>query len=96
MIKDILLDDLFDLPFDSGDFVTGESTLQHQENLLIVSPGEVRSAPMSGVGLAGFLKEDSQRGDLLSKIKTEFEKDGMEVSKIGIEDGKIVAKAIYK
>jgi len=55
MPNDILLDGLFDILFD-GDFTIGESTEQHQETLLLASPGEIRSAPMAGVGLLGFFK----------------------------------------
>ena len=95
MPNDILIDELFDILFD-GDFTIGESTEQHQETLLLASPGEIRSAPMAGVGLLGFLKEDSSTGDLLGKIKTEFEKDGMVVTKISLTGGKILANALYK
>jgi hypothetical protein len=93
-MKDCLLDIDNDLQFANGDFVTGESTQQHQNLLLISSKGAWKENPTVGVGAAGFLKDDDVNG-LLAEIKQQFEKDGMKVKSIDYKDEKINIDASY-
>jgi hypothetical protein len=73
-----------DLRIEGGDFVTGESTLQHQRDLLITERGQYRLHPDVGVGLASFINDDLDRDDITSAIQAEFTKDGMAVGRIKI------------
>lgn len=81
MPNDILLDDDFDLLFEDGDLVIGESTRQHQQLLLLSAKGEIREFPTRGVGIYDWTLDDSP-GDLNSEIKRQFELDGMTVQQV--------------
>lgn len=78
---DLLLNTSFDLDVNGGDLVTGESTRQHQQLLLLIEKGELREFPLRGVGLQTWLLDD-QAGNLNATIKREFETDGMTVRQI--------------
>ena len=80
---DIKIDEGFDLLFENGDFAIGESTEQHQQLLLLSNKGDWRENPATGVGVLGYLKDDSEDSNLMPEIKEQFEKDGMQVN--GIE-----------
>jgi len=83
-VFDIKVDENNDLLIKNGDFVIAESTLQHQNHLLIAEPGHFRQKPLLGVAISDFLLEDSNLEELAHKIQKEFEVDGMEISKIDI------------
>ena len=93
-MNDLLLDSNQELDVQNGDFVTGESTLQNQDLLIMTNPGEWKEDPTIAVGIAGFLKDYDLSG-LLGKIKEQFQKDGMQVKSVSIIDGKIVTNANY-
>jgi hypothetical protein len=94
-MQDLLLNDNGDLIVVNGDLSMGESTLQHQRLLLVTTKGDWRESPLAGVGTAAYLKDESA-GELLSEIKKEFEKDGMQVSKVNLVDENIIVNAIYQ
>jgi hypothetical protein len=83
-----------DLVIESGDFVIGESTLQHQRLLLLIEKGELREFPTRGVGLQSWLN-DERAGDLNGQIKREYEIDGMDVSVIQTVNNKLQIEAQY-
>jgi len=94
-MTDILLNDDFTFRHRQGDFVTGESTKQHQKALILASKGELRQFPFIGVGLANYLNDDAF-GDIKGAIQQEFERDGMTVESISVfEDGTLSTKAVY-
>jgi hypothetical protein len=94
-MQDLLLNDNGDLNIINGDLSIGESTLQHQRLLLTTTKGDWRENPLAGVGAVAYLKDESP-GELLSEIKKEFEKDGMQVSKVNLVDVNIIVNAIYQ
>ena len=93
-MKDILLEE-GDLLFDRHDLVVGESTLQHQQLLLITHPGEWKLSPLVGVGLADWLN-DERNGDLVTEVRRQFKSDGMTVNAISYADGKLKIDAEYE
>lgn len=93
-MKDILLNNELDLDIANGDIVVGESTVQHQQLLLVTSKGDWKENPLVGVGAAAFLKDEDESG-LLNEIRVEFQKDGMDVKAVNIQSGEINIDANY-
>lgn len=93
-MNDILLNDDFDLRFENGDLVIGESTKQHQQLLVLTKKGDWKENPTVGVGVAAYLKDDADT-DLLGAIRTEFEKDGMIVNSIEKNNEDFIIDAHY-
>jgi hypothetical protein len=95
MPTDILFDpETNDLACKGGDFVIGESTRQHQTDLLHANEGEYKQFPTTGVGIDGFLN-DSDNTEMIRKIRRQFTLDEMSVTKITIGSG-ININASYK
>ena len=95
MPVDILLNDSFDALITGGDFVSGESTRQHQKLLLLVERGEVREFPTRGVGLQSWLNDDTS-GNLNAAIKREYEIDGMKVIGVKGSATNLQVEAVYE
>lgn len=93
-VKDIKIIDGMPAITTNGDFAIAESTLQHQELLLVSVPGEWKQNPRRGVGISGYI-EDSDSSALARKILSEFSEDGMRVNKIDIEYPNINIDAEY-
>ena len=66
----------------NGDFVKADATLQHQRSLLLAAKNEYKAVPMAGVSLRDFINEDTDPDELQSVIQSEFENDGMKISKL--------------
>jgi len=92
-----LRDNNSDLLINDGKFLTGESTLQYQELLIKVMPGELKQFPLTGVGIQEFILDEAGADDIKKTIRREFELDGMQIISIKTS-GDIVnsVKAIYK
>lgn len=85
----------FDLVIRDGDLVGGESTTQHQHDLLLAHPGEWRLYPTVGVGITRYFNDDLF-GDLKSAVRRQFEADGMQIERLRLyEDGTMDIKADY-
>jgi hypothetical protein len=94
-MRDFLLDNDFDLLFVGGDLVIGQSDLQHQELLLLTEKGINREFPTCGVGIQTELNDERPEG-LKVRIKREFERDGMRVEKVNIQNGTFQIEAYYE
>jgi len=94
-MRDLLLDNNQELDIQNGDFVVDESSLQHQDLLLMTSKGEWKENPLIAVGVLEFLKDEDASG-MLSEIKIQFEKDGMDVKSVAIVDEKLLINAQYR
>ncbi|MCX6232611.1 MAG: oxidase [Bacteroidetes bacterium] len=95
MPQDILLDDSGDLACVDGDFVIGESTLQHQKLLLITQKGEWKENPKCGIGIENYLNDDDTN-DMLNEINDQFEKDGMHVTSVNYINQQLQVDANYE
>lgn len=95
MPYDILLDENDDLLIENGDFVIGESTLQHQRLLLLCNKGEFKENPTRCIGLNRYLESNDAQA-LAREIDVDFSKDGMKVSKIVIDIPTIEIEASYE
>lgn len=95
MPQDFILTEELDLAIADGDFVVGESTLQHQLLLLKLNKGDLKEHPLACVGVARYLK-DEDFGGLTGEVKRECENDGMNVTKVELDaDGKLTLEALY-
>ena len=93
--RDYLKTDDNDLLIRDGDFVVGDSTEQHQKDLLLARPGSYRFAPLTGVNLENWINDDDLSG-LQRIINRVFRGDGMTVRRLEIfENGKILIIAPY-
>ncbi len=88
-MNDILVDD-------NGNIVGfGESTEQNLTHLLKAEKGEVRSFPLMGVGLRGWLNDD-RNGDMTTAMRRQLSKDGAKVSALRYnKDGGLEIDANY-
>jgi hypothetical protein len=78
-VFDYKLDDSFDLVFGAdGDFVEAESTVQHQQLLLLTEKGEWDGNPTVGVGADTYINSEHPQ-ELVLEVRRQFEKDGMRV-----------------
>jgi hypothetical protein len=91
---DIALTGDLDLMIANGDFTAAESTPQHQKLLLLATTGDFMQYPTSGVGIQTFLNDE--RDDMMTEIRSQFEKDGMKVSSLHVNGSKIEIDARYK
>lgn len=95
MIGDFILDDIFDLKIENGDFVIKDSTAQHQQLLLLSGKGDWKQYPTVGVDVQLQLL-DHHPHELMRQIRMEFTRDGMKIDKMKIDSsGKINIKANY-
>ncbi|MFS2189809.1 hypothetical protein ACCC92_24245 [Mucilaginibacter sp. Mucisp84] len=93
-MKDYMLDDTNDLRIENGDFVLGDSDLQHQKLLLFAEKGAYKQYPTTGVGIMSFLNDDSE-ADMLREIRLQFAQDGMQVDRLAYKDGNLQVIANY-
>lgn len=95
MPTDYLYGDDFDLVIENGDFKKGESTQQHQQDLLISEKGEYRISPLVGVGIYSTVNDDGF-GENLQEVIKQFEADGMVIERMQVLGQKLDIKAEYK
>jgi hypothetical protein len=96
-MQDLLINTDGDLIYKDNDIVIGFSDFQHQEDLLIIQKGELKETPDCGVGIENFLNDGDIDG-MLSEVKSQFTKDGMEVNKLKYDEatGNLNYDANYK
>lgn len=94
-MQDFLMDENGDLLIQNGDFVIGNSELQHQEDILAAHKGEYKEYPEIGVGIKEELLNENPR-QVLVQIRANFEYDGMTVTTLQIApNGNLVIDAKY-
>ena len=76
--------------------VIGDVTGQNQNTILIAEKGEIKNAPMLGVGIASYLDDESP-SELLREVRINLRADGQKISKCGFnEEGKLVIVGGYE
>lgn len=84
-MKDVLLNDDFDLAFAGGDFATGDSNAQHEQVLLLLQKGSIKVRPLVGVGIQDSINT-GEIAELLREIRYQFQLDGMQVRAVSWDD----------
>jgi len=78
-MNDVLLDNDLDLAIINGDFVVDDAEEQHQQLILIASPGSFRESPLTGVNIVSYIKTGftmAQIDGLKQKIRLQLAYDG--------------------
>lgn len=101
----IVLDDSGDLAVDVvrdntglivGVLVVGNVTKQNQRTILLAEKGEIKGAPLLGVGIASDL-DDEDPSELIRKIRTNLREDGQQVRSCGFnKNGKLIIVGGYE
>ena len=84
-----------DLSVDNGDLVVGDSTRQHQVDIIKIDKGWNHFQPACGVGLAKYLADTEGVVGLRLAIRNELEKDGQVVERVQLQKGAIQIEAYY-
>jgi hypothetical protein len=92
MGKDILFGIDGDLARKDGDFVVGESTNQHKQDILVAAPGHYRHKLTTGADIGQYLNDEIDTG----AIKTAMMGDGLKGVKVKINNGVITIDGEYE
>ena len=86
---DITLDSNEDLEIANGDFLSTESTAQHQRQLILNNKGDFKQNPSICVGAFGYFDDENFQG-LVRAVSIEFSKDGMNVQQVQLSPAGII------
>jgi hypothetical protein len=81
-----------DMKVENGDFVIGASDQNHQERILIASPGTYKFSPLVGAMLSNSINATDDldaRNALLKKIRLQLEMDGYKINTLKMDQGNI-------
>ena len=93
-MKDFIKQDN-DLVIVGGDFVVDDSTVQHQQDIIVCEKGWNKFSPLAGVGIYTYLNDSETVVGLKQAIRYELERDGQVVEKVEIKGSQIQIEAIY-
>lgn len=94
-MTDIQLTEEDDIDLSTGDVRYGESTRQHQRDILICAPGDFKQAPTVGVGSVRYL-HDNLPDDYLRRVRKQLQQDGMNVLEVAYDqDMDLIVDASY-
>lgn len=91
---DIGLTETYDLEILAGDFVTKESTAQHQQQLILNNKGDFKQNPTICVGAVEYFDDEHFNG-LIRAISVEFTRDGMDVKSVRSTPAGIISSDAY-
>lgn len=83
-VKDITIDNDFDLIIENGDFKVSESDMQHIQLICITGLGHWKQYPLQGVGIEQYIASSGQTEALKRAINIQLAADGYKVSDIVI------------
>lgn len=92
---DIQLDETGDVALTDDIAYAGDSTLQHQRDILIAAKGHYKEAPAVGVDIAMQVNESNPE-QLLRSVRLELTRDGMRVNTVAVADGNLKIEAYYE
>lgn len=93
-MKDILLNDQYEVQTANGDFKTGDSDNQHIALILATHAGEWKQFPITGVGLDD-VANDERLNFWENKIATQLKADGLVVSRVKLTTDSLDVQAKY-
>ena len=81
-VKDITLNDDFDLLIENGDFKVSDSDMQHIQLICITNLGHWKQFPLVGVGIEQYIASSGQTDALKRNINIQLSSDGYKVNQI--------------
>lgn len=76
--------------------VIGDVTGQNQNIILLAEKGDIKNAPLLGVGIASYLDDESP-SELLREVRINLRMDGQKVRACGFDDnGKLIIQGGYE
>lgn len=81
-VKDITLDDNFDLLIENGYFKILDSDMQHIQLICITDLGHWKQFPLLGVGIEKYIASSGQTDSLKRAINIQLSSDGYKVNQI--------------
>lgn len=84
-MQDVILDTTGDVEIKGNDLVVGFSDFQHQEHIIVSQKGQLKHAEDAGAGIENYVN-DSEVEEMIAEVTNEFDKDGMEVSRIAYDE----------
>jgi hypothetical protein len=82
-----------DLDLTGGDISFGESTAQHERDIIVAHKGDYRLSPGTGVGIIDFLESSGE--NVVLAISQQLAADGMTVNSVQIVNGNYEIDANY-
>ena len=76
----------------NGRIALGDITEQNQRLLLSINKGEIKQAPLKGVGISNFLEEGNPQR-LIAEIRGEFRREGLTIESLRINIGTLLNSA---
>ena len=83
-VKDILLGDDGDLIIKNGDFLVGDSDVQHVNDIIEASPGYYKQFPILGVGIDSYMNSSGKEQQLNNAIRINLESDSYQLNGVDI------------
>lgn len=75
--------------------VVGDVTKQNQQGIIWAEKGEIKEAPLLGVGVASYLDDDNP-SELLREVRVNLREDGQKVTACSFDsDGKLIVIGGY-
>ena len=93
-MRGVILDEDRDLHIENGEVAIGEIDSQNLELLIMAEKGEIREAPLRGVGIRRYV-DDEDPATLLQAIRNEVAEEGMVLDTIEIKNGRLNIEAHY-
>ena len=84
-VKDITLDDNFDLIIENGDFKISYSDMKHIQLICITDLGHWKESPLLGVGIEKYIASSGQTDALKRSINVQLASDGYKVNDILVQ-----------
>lgn len=82
--QDFLFDDDGDLRIENGDFVIGDSDVQHIQDIIFSGPGWYKEFPEIGVNALSYLGSKGKQQEFQRAIKLQLQSDGYNVNTIRV------------
>ena len=94
-MKDLKQQSDGDLDLSGGDInIIDKPDTQHQRDILLMNKGELKHAPLTGVGVMDFLNDDNPEA-LMDETRRQFIKDKMHVNSVAWTENGLEVEAYY-